>query len=98
MRTSRRQFIELAAALGATVAWTGAAKASPGKWRENRALFPHGVASGDPDSTSVILWTRRPFDAAGRQMIDVEIAEDAAFLRVVGRAAIDDHHAPPLLL
>ena len=30
------------------------------------SFFPEGVASGDPDSTSVILWTRRPY-AAGHK-------------------------------
>ncbi|MGZ3250022.1 MAG: alkaline phosphatase D family protein [Croceibacterium sp.] len=87
MRPSRREFIELAAALGATLAWTVSARASQSRWREARDLFPQGVASGDPDSTSVILWTRRPFDNDGPQVLDLEVAEDPHFRRVVGRAA-----------
>src|SRR6185437_7670541 len=44
-----------------------------------------GVASGDLDAHSVILWTRRPFDKGGRQLLTVEVAEDEAFRRVVAR-------------
>ena len=60
---SRRQFLQLAAALGATLA-SGCATVRPSTsgWRERRDLFPQGVASGDPDAHSVLLWTRRPFD------------------------------------
>lgn len=87
MTTSRREFIELAAALGATLAWTASATASQSRWREARDLFPQGVASGDPDPTSVIVWTRRPFDAGASQVLDLEVAEDPEFRRVVSRAA-----------
>jgi alkaline phosphatase D len=87
MKTSRREFIELAAALGTTLAWTAPARASQGKWREARELFPQGVASGDPDHTSVILWTRRPFNVDSSQVLDLEVAEDPDFHRVVARAA-----------
>ncbi|NDK38177.1 phosphodiesterase [Pseudoxanthomonas gei] len=81
----RRQFLGLAAALGATLAWGCAAvRPSASGWRERRDLFPQGVASGDPDTDSVLLWTRRPY-ADGREsaMLTVEVAEDAAFTRVI---------------
>ena len=57
---SRRDFLAVAAVLGAEAAW-GRSFSTPSKisWRERRDLFPEGVASGDPDSTSVLLWTRR---------------------------------------
>ena len=61
MTLSRRDFIRTAAAIGASLAWCGPARASRTKWREARDLYPEGVASGDPDANSVILWTRRPF-------------------------------------
>src|SRR5690348_5344297 len=62
----RRQFVALAAALGASAAWTSArARPSRFKWTERRDLFPQGVASGDPQADSVILWTRRPPVEAG---------------------------------
>ena len=87
MRVSRRDFIQTAAALGASLAWSGKAEASRTKWRERRELYPEGVASGDPDSHSVILWTRRPFDRGGRQMLIAEVAEDPDFRRVVAQSS-----------
>src|SRR5678816_3593773 len=85
---SRRRFIGLAAALGASAAWSGGV-ASPTKlkWTERRDLFPEGVASGDPQSDSVILWTRRPPAPDGaKPKLTVEVAEDQAFQRVVASA------------
>ena len=52
MTISRRDFIQMAAAMGASLAWAGAEGASPSRWRERRDLFPEGVASGDPDPTA----------------------------------------------
>ncbi len=47
-------------------------------------MFPEGVASGDPDHSSVLLWTRRPYAAGvAARTLDVEVAEDRAFGRVV---------------
>ena len=86
MTISRREFLELASAIGATLAWSGAAGASRTRWRERRDLYPEGVASGDPDSGSVILWTRRPFAKGERQILTVEVAEDEGFRRVVAQA------------
>jgi alkaline phosphatase D len=86
MAFSRRHFIQAAAAIGASAAWSGPGRASQVRWRERRDLFPEGVASGDPDSSSVILWTRRPFANGERQLLTVEVAEDEAFRRVVAHA------------
>jgi alkaline phosphatase D len=86
MTLSRRDFIQTAAAIGATLAWSGKAYASRVNWRERRDLYPEGVASGDPDPNSVILWTRRPFGEGERHMLTVEIAEDEAFRRVIAQA------------
>src|SRR5437763_4570860 len=86
MMLSRREFMQTAAALGASLAWVGPARASRTNWRETRALYPEGVASGDPDPHSVILWTRRPFGDRSRHMLTVEVAEDEAFRRVVAHA------------
>jgi alkaline phosphatase D len=85
---SRRDFMQLAAAMGASLAWGGAARASETKWKERRDLFPEGVASGDPDPTSIILWTRRPFESGDRVLLTVEVAEDEAFQRVVTRTSV----------
>ncbi|HEY6942322.1 alkaline phosphatase D family protein [Dokdonella sp.] len=85
---SRRQFLKLSVALGASLAWgcTPVRPSSSG-WRERRDLYPQGVASGDPDDSSVLLWTRRPYDD-GRESatLRVEIADDPAFTRVVAQA------------
>jgi len=82
MKLSRRSFLKSAAALVVTLAWVGPARGSRVDWHEKRDLFPQGVASGDPDAHSVILWTRRP-DAA---LLTVEVAEDEAFRRVIAHA------------
>jgi alkaline phosphatase D len=86
MALSRRDFIQTAAAMGASLAWAGTARASRSRWTERRDLYPEGVASGDPDPTSAILWTRRPFESGGRQLLTVEVAEDDGFRRVVAKA------------
>ena len=85
MTLSRREFVQVAAAMGASLAWCGTARASRTNWREARKFYPEGVASGDPDPNSVFLWTRHPF-ASGRQLLTVEVAEDEAFRRVVAHA------------
>ncbi len=84
----RRQFLASAASLGIAAVWAPRSGAAPSRaaWREDRALYPQGVASGDPDEHSVILWTRRPFDQGERQMLTVEVALDADFRRVVATA------------
>src|SRR3954468_11199997 len=87
-RVSRREFIKQAAFCGAVLAWGSVgAHASTVRWRERRDLFPEGVASGDTDSGSVILLTRRPFDKGERQKLTVEVAEDEGFRRVVAQTS-----------
>src|SRR5438045_2079595 len=87
MTLSRRDFMGTAVALGASLAWGGRARASRVRWRERRDLYREGVASGDPDPNSVILWTRRPFNDGQRHKLIVEVAEDEAFQRVVARTS-----------
>src|SRR5213075_3295736 len=65
----------------------GSAEASTTGWHERRDLYPEGVASGDPDPSSVILWTRRPFESGGRRVLTVEVAEDDTCRRVVAKAS-----------
>jgi alkaline phosphatase D len=86
---NRRHFVRLAAALGASVAWARKLPAlSRISWRERRDLFPEGVASGDPQSDSVLLWTRYPA-SGGRTgaRLAIEVAEDEGFKRVVATAS-----------
>ncbi|PXA82940.1 phosphodiesterase [Nostoc sp. 3335mG] len=86
----RRQFLASAASLGMAGVWATRSAAGPSHiaWREDRARYPQGVASGDPDEHSMILWTRRPFDTGERHMLTVEVALDAGFDRVVASATV----------
>jgi hypothetical protein len=95
MAISRRDFVQTAAAMGAAVAWGGSAKASLTNWREARAFYPEGVASGDPASTSVILWSRRPFaeGAQPRKSATVTISGLASAFLVM-RSQIDHEDFP----
>src|SRR3982751_392158 len=86
MKITRRSFLKTATAIGASLAWVGPARASRVRWHERRDLYPQGVASGDPDPHSVILWTRHPFAHDTRQLLTVEVAEDEAFRRVIAHA------------
>lgn len=89
MSISRRDFL-LATAMGSALASAkGCAHMAPTAAVERRDLYPQGVASGDPTSDSVILWTRRPPENGkpASQLI-VEIATDPEFTeRVAGGTA-----------
>jgi alkaline phosphatase D len=80
---SRRHFLQLAAALGASAAWTRAVPfRSLLNATERRDLYPEGVASADPHSDSILLWTRHsPLDSTAN--LTVEVSEDEAFRKVV---------------
>ena len=57
----RRPFLKTASALGASLAFTRAQPLPAAReWREQRDPYPEGVASGDPETESVLVWTRRP--------------------------------------
>jgi alkaline phosphatase D len=86
----RRQFLASAAAIGVLGIWATGSAAAPSQiaWREDRALYPQGVASGDPDEHSIVLWTRRPFDQGEQHALTVEVALDATFRRVVATARV----------
>jgi alkaline phosphatase D len=85
---TRRSFIELAIAFGASAAWADPfGTQSKTQWKERRELYPEGVASGDPDESSVLLWTRRSPDAAVPvDVLNVEVSEDESFARVIATA------------
>ena len=81
---NRRAFTRMAGTLGATAAFGGLhAGSSRTAWKERRDMFPEGVASGDPDASSVLLWTRAP--RATR--LQLEVANDAKFEHVVATAS-----------
>jgi alkaline phosphatase D len=85
---TRRSFLEMAVMLGASAVWRSPfATASRLRRHERRDLYPEGVASGDPDTHSVLLWTRRsPLTPLAGQKLAVELAEDESFRRVVAKA------------
>lgn len=87
-KMTRRRFVAAATAMGATLAWA-APQSSPSrqKWTERRDLFAEGVASGDPATYSVLLWTRASAGGPAPEVpLTVEVAEDEAFKRVVATA------------
>ncbi|MFF8830142.1 alkaline phosphatase D family protein [Streptomyces sp. NPDC015131] len=102
MTLDRRNLLKAAGAAGAlNVVWPLSAGLSPARAREaaealgaayDPAPFTLGVASGDPQPTSVVLWTRlAPEPLAAEQALPevVEVgwvvAEDQALSRVVAR-------------
>src|SRR6201995_5767974 len=86
----RRTFIVAAASWGAAAAWgSPVPRRSKSRWRERREFFREGVASGDPDSNSVLFWTRYSGAAAAKQArLTLEVAEDEAFERVTASAPV----------
>jgi alkaline phosphatase D len=83
MKITRRNLLKTAAALHAAAAWAKKSHRSTTQWSERRDLYPEGVASGDPDSSSVLLWTRRaPDDLHSTAQLFVEVAEDPQFEHV----------------
>lgn len=88
--------IDRRATLALLTAGLGAAcapKAGPGEETASAAassLFLHGVASGDPASDSVVLWTRiSPADPAASLPVSWELARDAAFAQIVASGEIE---------
>lgn len=86
MTLNRREFLALAAVMGANAAW-GRSASSPSSvaWQERRDLYPEGVASGDPDSSSVLLWTRRAPASPEVEDLTVEVALDESFRKVIAK-------------
>ncbi len=73
-------------ALGVGVAGLGAAACAttgePAAYG-GKATFAHGVASGDPEQTSVLIWTRVSPEAQGPVPVKWSLSRDAAFKDVV---------------
>ena len=88
---TRRKFMQLAASIGATLAWPSIYGAdSISEWKERRDLFPQGVASGDPHPDSIILWTRRPPTAGNiERKLHLELAEDETFKKIISKATAE---------
>jgi len=72
---TRRTTLAGMAAGAALTALPAQARGAPAR------VFAHGVASGDPDATSVVLWTR--VSVAAPVEVEWELAADAGFTRIV---------------
>ncbi len=93
---NRREFLRQSAHTVASAAWlslfgpNSAVKASPRPWYPQHPVFTLGIASGEPRSNSIVLWTRlapAPLEAHGGmpdQAIAVrwEVADDERFSRI----------------
>jgi alkaline phosphatase D len=86
-RLTRRGVFGVGAAAG-VAAGVAAACATDGAGYSGKASFQHGVASGDPTQTSVILWTRVTPAARGVVPVRWSIARDPAFKDVVRRGVV----------
>ena len=78
-RLTRRGALGLGVAGFGAAACTTLGEAAYG----GNAAFSHGVASGDPTQTGVILWTRVTPEAAGPVPVKWNVARDAAMKDVV---------------
>lgn len=91
MEMNRRGFLRLGGFVTVSVA-TGGLVSACGSDGDNapELLFPQGVASGDPKSDSVILWTRvtREGGVVEDTDVTVEISTDSAFGTLAGSAAL----------
>ena len=88
MTHTRRDFLGLAAAASAAplLDMDPLARILSAATAQARKVFRHGVASGDPLSHGVLLWTRvSGASPSARPMVRWEIARDQAFRQVAGR-------------
>ncbi len=86
MTFNRREFLAMAAVIGANAVWgRGSGSPSSVAWKERRDLYPEGVASGDPESNSVLLWTRHAPGTQQTEELTVEVALDESFHEVIAK-------------
>lgn len=88
---SKIKLTRRAALLGAAGASLAVGACAPGieafRSAQNDGPFRHGIASGDPDQTSIMLWTALTNDGGGYR--GVEVATDAAFENIVFESGQD---------
>ena len=91
LSVSRRGFVAGAGALGAATVFAPQALAQGLTGRRAPTLrggrFPEGVLSGDPTPRAITLWTRVA-GVGGRGSVELEVASDRGFDRVVARNLI----------
>jgi alkaline phosphatase D len=87
-RLTRRGALGLGAGLG--VAGLGAAGcATTGDVASSKGAFQHGIASGDPTQTSVLIWTRVTPELEGPMSVAWGVARDSGFKDVVKRGTFN---------
>ncbi len=90
---SRREFVAGAGTLGAVTIFSPQALAQELSARKRKAptlrggRFKEGILSGDPTPKSITLWTRVA-GVEGRGSVELEVATDRGFRRVVARKLI----------
>ena len=91
---SRRQFVAGASSLGAVAVFAPQALAAKlGTVPTLRGgRFDSGLMSGDPTPNGITLWTR-VFGVGGKGSVELEIAKEKSFRRVVKRELIGTDHA-----
>lgn len=87
----RRSFMKLSSLAGASVAVsTGLAGCVSTTSAKSNAVFTHGVASGDPLQSAVIIWTRAlPESPSVKADILWEVAEDSNFTNVIASGNVE---------
>jgi alkaline phosphatase D len=82
-KLTRRGALRLGIGVGA--AGLAACETTGGAAYAGKAAFNHGVASGDPTQSQVILWTRVTPEAPGPVPVKWIVARDAGFRTIVRR-------------
>lgn len=88
-RISRRSFLATGSvALGALPL----VRCGPGPTLAGDPAFQHGVASGDPLSDRVIIWTAlSPMSTGGTERVAWSVAKDPKLTQVVARGEVETH-------
>lgn len=86
IRTPFQTQITRRTTLGSLAAGTAALALPDQTCAASDGPFRHGVASGDPCTSSVVLWTR--VTTSGEVTLIGEVAEDPAFTRIAARTEI----------
>ncbi|XPV68083.1 MAG: alkaline phosphatase D family protein [Halarcobacter sp.] len=93
VKITRRDFLKISAltasSLVVSTAMTGCTSSQLSTWNTVDVDFNHGVASGDPTTTSVILWTRvTPKSTISTINLAYEISEASDFSTILRSAII----------
>lgn len=79
----RRRLLQTLVVVGAALPFASRiASATPGEVPVDPALFPQGLASGDPRPDRVLLWTRAPA-TGGDVALRLQVALDPGFVQLV---------------